>query len=289
MNRDKRKPFPFLTCAVIFALVFVFSHVMAPGANATTPERIVSLAPNITEILFHLGLGKNVVAVTTFCDFPPEALNKPKVGGFSNPSVEAIVAQRPDIVIMTDDGNPLYVAIKLQQLGIRTYVFRARKIKELPEAIRDLGKQLGVSKVANEKAEEVQRKLSKFKRGPLKNKILAMFVVQPDPLLVAGPNTLIGEAMAMLGLENIAAGSTQFYPKLSLEEVLRRQPQIIFIGQSKGMEEDIQNLLIRLKRLPAVQRGNVYVIRDTIFRLGPRITMGLEEMNAAITKSGVQR
>ncbi|MCX7817177.1 MAG: helical backbone metal receptor [Syntrophales bacterium] len=282
-NKHRTTPYPVIFLLVSFCNVFFF--LTYTEANAAPPKRIVSLAPNITEILFSLGLGERVVAVTTFCDYPQEALKKPKVGGFSNPSIEAIVAAKPDLVIMTDDGNPLHIAIKLHQLGIRTYVFRARKIKELPEAIRALGKYLEVPKVANERADELQRKLNKFQGKRLKDKILAMFVVQPDPLIVAGPNTLIGEAMDMLGLENIAANTTQFYPKLSLEEVMNRQPQIIFVGQSKGMEEDIQNLLSRLKKLPAVQMGKVYIIRDTIFRLGPRITIGLEEMNAAIAKS----
>ncbi|HAJ26370.1 MAG TPA: ABC transporter substrate-binding protein, partial [Syntrophus sp. (in: bacteria)] len=114
-----------------FSIIFfgsLFFLLISCPAQAAPPQRIVSLAPNITEILFDLGLGAQIVAVTTYCDYPREALSKPKIGGFANPSLEAIVATQPDLVMLTEDGNPQEILAKLKKIGIRTYVFRARSI-----------------------------------------------------------------------------------------------------------------------------------------------------------------
>jgi len=109
--------------AAIFVLLL--SLLGESGAAASPPRRIVSLAPNITEIVFGLGLGDRLVGVTTYCDFPRAVLKKPKIGGFSNPSLEAILALRPDAVILTEDGNPPEIAPRLEKLGISIHVFRS--------------------------------------------------------------------------------------------------------------------------------------------------------------------
>ena len=276
-----------------FSIIFfgsLFFLLISCPAQAAPPQRIVSLAPNITEILFDLGLGAQIVAVTTYCDYPREALSKPKIGGFANPSLEAIVATQPDLVMLTEDGNPQEILAKLKKIGIRTYVFRARSIEELPEAIRQLGLFLDVGKRADKKARTMEAQLDRFKsetakRSPL-NKPKALFVIQPEPLIVAGSKTAMDEAMGLLGMRNIA-GASAHYTRYSLEETLRQQPQILFIGKSRGMEEDVKKLLKRLGRLDAVENGKVYTIKETLYRLGPRIIAGLREMKTAVDQSGL--
>ncbi|MFA6411942.1 MAG: helical backbone metal receptor [Syntrophales bacterium] len=274
---------------IIFFSGLFFLLISCP-AQAAPPQRIVSLAPNITEILFDLGLGEQIVAVTTYCDYPREALSKPKIGGFANPSLEAIVTAHPDLVILTEDGNPQEILAKLKKIGIRTYIFRARSIEELPEAIRQLGHFLDVGKRADKKARTMHVQLDRFKsetakRSPL-NKPKALFVIQPEPLIVAGAKTAMDEAMGLLGLKNIA-GASVHYTRYSLEETLRQQPQILFIGKSRGMEEDVKKLLKRLGRLDAIKNGKVYTIKETLYRLGPRIIAGLNEMKTAVDQSGL--
>src|SRR3970040_554465 len=112
---------------------------------AAPPQRIVSLAPSTTEILFALGLGDRIVGVTSFCDYPEEAQKKPKIGGMSNPSLEAVVTMKPDLVVMTTDGNPKEFEARLRSLKIRTYVFTARRLAELPQGIRDMGVIVGAA------------------------------------------------------------------------------------------------------------------------------------------------
>ncbi|MDI9570974.1 MAG: helical backbone metal receptor [Pseudomonadota bacterium] len=263
----------------------------AAAATVSPPRRIVSLAPNLTEIVFALGLGDRLVGVTTFCDFPQAARRKPKIGGFSNPSLEAIMALRPDAVLLTEDGNPPEIASRLERLGMPIHVFRARKIEELPGALREMGRYLRVEEAARRQAAEMERRLTDLRttasqrRGAANPK--ALFVIQPEPLIVAGPGTPMDDAMKILGLANIAGDATGHYPKYSLEETLRRQPRLLFIGQSPGMEEDARRLCRRLRTLEAVREGRVYTIRETLFRLGPRVFIGLEEMKEAVSQSGL--
>ena len=275
--------------ATIFVLLLCLLG--SSGGAASPPRRIVSLAPNITEIIFGLGLGDRLVGVTTYCDFPQAARKKHKIGGFSNPSLEAILALRPDAVILTEDGNPQEIAPRLERLGISIHVFRARKIEELPGALREMGRFLQVEAAARRQAAEMERRLKDYRSSARQRRRAAnpkaLFIIQPEPLIVAGPGTPMDDAMNIMGLANIADDVTGRYPKYSLEETLRRQPQLLFIGQGPGMEEDVRRLSRRLRTLEAVRLGRVYTIRETLFRLGPRVFIGLEEMKAAVVQSGL--
>jgi iron complex transport system substrate-binding protein len=256
-------------------------------AFASPPERIVSLAPSVTEILYDLGLEDRVAAVTTFCDYPPRAMHKPKVGGFANPSLEAIIAARPDLVIMTDEGNPREVYERLQKLGITTYTFRAKRLSELPRGIRDLGVALGIKDQAFKRAATIETKLRTYKRRvqksppPYVNK-KALFIIQPEPLIVAGPETVIDDALKLLGLQNIASDTDARYPKYSIEEVIRRSPDVLFIGIGPMTKESSKNLLKRLENLEAVRKGHIYYTSEALYRLTPKVITGIEEIAGSL-------
>jgi iron complex transport system substrate-binding protein len=256
------------------------------AAAAAFPVRIVSLAPNLTEILYDLGVADRVAGVTDFCDYPPGAKLKPKVGGFVNPSLETIVALRPDCVVMTEDGNPRALERRLRKLGIRTYVFKARRIRNLPREIRAMGEMLGVGAVADRRADSIEtriRRIEKVSKTASRTKIKkALFIFQPSPLIAAGKGTNVDDAFKILGIENIAAAGSTRYPKYSLEEIIRLRPDALFFGKGNGMEERIKPLMERLATLDAVRSGRVYFIGDAIYRLGPRIASALEEMAACL-------
>lgn len=263
------------------------STVFCNAAFCAAPSRIVSLAPSITEILYDLGMANRIAAVTDFCDYPEEAKGKPKVGGFANPSLEAIIAARPDLVIVTEDGNPVDVYRKLQKLGMNTYVFRAKRLRELPQGIRDLGTALGMEKRAAKRASEIEAQLNHYAKkvrsssshAPRK----ALFILHPEPLLVAGKNTVIDDALTLLGLQNIAADAGAPYAKYTVEEVVRRSPDVVFIGRGPMSGNLSKALLLRLKTLDAVQRGHVYYTSELLYRLTPRTILGIEEMAKHLT------
>lgn len=269
---------------LIICLLVLSAALMSTRATfCAPPSRIVSLAPSITEILFDLGAENRVVAVTDFCDYPAEARRKPRIGGFANPSLEAIVATRPDVVIMTEEGNPVEIYKRLQKLGIRTYIFRARRLAELPQGIRDLGGALGIAGVAAKRAAAVEKQLAGLAKkakasapGGKTRKVL--FVIHPEPLLVAGRETIIDDALTLLGAENIAADAGTKYPKFTIEEIVRRSPDVIFIGQGPMSANLSKSLMKRLETLEAVRKGRVYYVSELLYRLTPRTVTGIEEL-----------
>ena len=256
------------------------------AAAAASPGRIVSLAPNLTEILYDLGVENRIAAVTDYCDYPPGARTKPKIGGFVNPSLEAIVSLRPDWVVMTEDGNPQVLERRLRTLGIRTYIFKARRIKELPQEIRTIGRILGVGTAADRRADWIETRIRLIGKGTgtasQRRVGKAIFIVQPTPLIAAGKETTIDDAFTILGIDNIAASGKTRYPKYSLEEIIRLGPDALFFGRGRGMEERVKPLIERLSTLDAVRSGRVFFVGEAIYRLGPRIVSGLEEMAACL-------
>jgi len=255
---------------------------MVATAAAAPPGRIVSLAPNLTEILYDLGLEERIAAVTNYCDYPPEARAKPRVGGFANPSLERIVSLRPDWVFMTEDGNPQVLERRLKALGIRTYTFQARRIRDLPGEIRAMGKALGIKSEADRRARRIEegiRRIGETARTARRREVRsAIFIVQPMPLIAAGKGTAIDDALAILGIDNVAATGNTGYPKYSIEEIIRLGPDALFFGKGRGMESHAKPLIEKLGSLEAVRSRRVYFIDETIYRLGPRIPSALEEM-----------
>jgi ABC-type hemin transport system substrate-binding protein len=272
-------------------VLVIFICSLSIPCHAGTPRRIVSLAPNMTEILFALGLGDRIVGVTSFCDYPPEARTKPKVGGMSNPSLEAVVSLKPDIVVMTTDGNPKEFEERLRSLHIRTYVSTSRRIKDLAKGIRELGAALDVRDRADRLAADNETRLERLAAvkpaGPEKR---ILFIVWPDPLIVAGPGTVIDDAIKIAGAENVAARSISEYPKYSIEAILQDRPDMIVIGPDMrenshaNIRKLSRGLLARLRILPAVKNGKVFYVSDDLYRLGPRTVRGIEELRTVLER-----
>jgi iron complex transport system substrate-binding protein len=292
----------FITILLIIGVGF-----SADAEPVSPPKRIVSLAPSMTEIMFALGLQDHIVGLTTFCDYPEEAKKKPKIGGMSNPSLEAVLSLKPDLVVMTTDGNPREFEERLHSLKIRTYVFSARRIAELPRGIREMGAALAVPERAEALAQEIEAALAGSKTSGAKNKGInsaickepvlegsnrgqsvmpkkVLFIVWPEPLLVAGPGTAIHDAFVLLDLDNAASGAQTTYPRYSIEEVIRQAPEVLFIGKASGMNMSAvsQGILKKLSSIPAVKSGSVCYVGDGLYRLGPRIVEGIKELAACV-------
>ena len=280
-----KSSFQFSKILFCFIFLILFHLSLVTAVYAEPPKRIISLAPNMTEILFAIGLGDRIVGITNFCDYPEEAKKKQKIGGMSNPSLEAVVSLKPDIVVMTTDGNPKEFEERLHSLKIRTYVFKARRLLELPGGIRDLGTFLGVKNKADELAKEIEVKINKLAVGKNSKLRKILFIVWPEPLIVAGPGTAIDDAITVLGYENIASKAKASYPKYSIEEIIRQSPDVIFIGRGHvNMKEVSKGLLKRLAIVPAVKNGSVFYVSNSLYRLGPRVIKGIEEIADCLIK-----
>ena len=266
---------------VVRHLLFVICYLLVTSTVfAESPQRIITLAPSMTEIVFAAGLGDNIVGVTSYCDYPEEALSKPKIGGMTNPSLEAVVSLKPDIVLMTTDGNPKEFEQRLHSMNIRTYVFRARTIAQLPDGIRKLGQELEEEGKFNALALEIENAMNTFNGQKQRGNKKVLFMIWPEPLMVAGPGTAIHDAINLLGATNIAEDARIQYPKYSIEEIVRRSPDIIFIGKASGMDmqKTSAGLLKRISYIPAVKNNKIFFVGDGLYRLGPRIIPGIKEL-----------
>jgi len=276
-------------------IFFVLTAIVCGMGNASfaaAPQRIISLSPATTEILFALGLGERIVGVTSFCDHPPEAKQKAKVGGMSNPSLESILSLKPDIVVLTTDGNPQEAEERLRGMKLRTYVWTARTLAELPGGIRELAKALEAGDRGEALASDIERSLKQYSahtgvpdpKHAAQNapRIKVLYIVWPEPLLVAGPGTAIHDAITLLGMENTAARAMTSYPRYSIEEVIREAPDVLCIGKGSGMDMRTvsEGILKKLRNIPAVKNGKVCYVSDSLYRLGPRVVAGIEELAA---------
>lgn len=277
-----------ITTVIICMLFLIGWSGVALCGTLPPPQRIVSLSPAMTEIIFSLGLGERVAGVTTVCDRPSEARSKTKIGGMANPSLEAIVALKPDIVVMTNDGNPKAISERLHKLGIRTHVFTSRRLTEIPAGIREMGQALGAQPAADRLAGNIEkaiRDVSSSQRGKTSRTNSgggrkALFVIWPTPLIVAGPGTILDDAMQMSGLHNIAADGKVAYPRFSVEAVIERQPDLILIGKGHDdMKTLAKSFLKSISMLDAAKKGRICFMDDALYRPGPRIPAGMAELD----------
>jgi iron complex transport system substrate-binding protein len=249
------------------------------------PVRIVSLAPNLTEILFALGLGEQVAGVTTFCDWPEEAKEKPRVGGFINPSLEAIVALDPDLVVATADGNRRRDVEALETLGLAVFVVDTKSFGEIEETILTVGRVTGQEKEALALTEEMSRRLRHVRESVGDRPLTTVFVaLDRNPLITAGKGTFVDELVTLAGGRNIVADSPVKYPVYSMEQLLAADPEVI-VGAAGRPAESQGEAAARWRELPggsglgAVREEKVYELGEgDFFRPGPRIIGSLEKM-----------
>lgn len=255
------------------------------GRSVRVPQpvnRIVSLAPSLTELVFALGAGNRLVADTDYCDYPPEALRKPKVGGAINPSIEQIVAFRPDIVLMTKSLNRRETVLALDQLGIASYATDPRTVESVLASFQQLGELIGERDAGERVAESLRSRLSDLKRRiGTRSPRRVLFIVWLDPFITIGRDTFIADALRYAGAASVIV-TTQDWPHISLEEVVRLQPDYLIFATSRD-ESVMQhfNELITLpgwRSLHAVRNKRIAIISDAIDRPSPRIVDAIEEL-----------
>ncbi|HKP11141.1 MAG TPA: ABC transporter substrate-binding protein, partial [Blastocatellia bacterium] len=194
------------------------------------PQRIVSLAPSITETLFALGLGDRVVGVTSYCDYPPEATAKEKVGDTLRPSVERIVALRADLVIASTASQLEQFVHKLGDLGIAVYVSNPRKVADVAETIARLGELTGATERARQLSSDLQNRMAAIDarvRAAPRPRVLIL--LGTEPLITAGGGTFVNDLIERAGGDSVAARETAEYPQYSLETAVASRPEVIFL------------------------------------------------------------
>jgi iron complex transport system substrate-binding protein len=246
------------------------------------PRRIISLAPNITEILFGLGLDEEIVGVSTHCNFPERAKSKVQVGSYISLDFEKILFLKPDVIIATGAGNTRDMVERLEKLGFPTYVIFPKNFDGILRSIDHLGKVVDRQKEAMAVIQEMKRRRQRvidLTRGLPRTRVFLQ--IGEAPIVTVGKGSFADDLIGLAGGENIAGEEKEMYPRWSMEEILRRSPDVILIS-SMNPRGDYQRLLqewARWKVIPAVKNGRISLIdSDLIDRPSPRIIHGLEEI-----------
>ena len=254
-----------------------------------TPQRIISLAPSNTEILYALGLGDKLVARTDYDNYPPEVTQKPSIGGFSTPNIEQIVAMNPDLVLAAQI-QAAQVIPQLEADGITVVCLNPENLQQVLDSITLVGKVTGAEQAASDLVASMQQRIdaitSKTKDLTAAQRPRTMYLVWPDPIMVGGGDTLQGEMIQAAGGTNIAQ-DLKGYATMNIESVLAANPQVMIASTGMGEGADAGYQFIktdsRLAETDARVNGQVYAVdQDLVSRAGPRIVDALEAFAKAI-------
>jgi iron complex transport system substrate-binding protein len=248
----------------------------------TDVRRIVSLAPNLTETVYALGLQERLAGDTDYCDYPKEAAGKPHVGGPMSPSIEAIVALQPDLVLATTSINRVETVAALERVGIAVYVSDPHSVEGLLAGIRKIADITGASASGKSMVDDLQARLDSLHaslNGSTPCRVL--FVVWSSPLISIGQGTFIADALKLAGAESVVK-STRNWPEMSLEEVIRLRPEYLVFA--RGHDDPDAGNLDALRKKPVyrdlkpVREGHVVSVSDSIDRPAPRMIDAIEAL-----------
>lgn len=253
----------------------------AARVRAAAVERIVSLAPSVTEILFALGVGDRLVGVSTYCDYPPAAAKIDRIGTFLSPNVELILSKRPDLVIgVPSPGNRKPVEM-LEDVGLRVVIVEPERVSAILSAIRTIAAAVGVADEGGKLVGSIERRMQSITarlQGAPRPKVL--MVVGRRPLVGVGKGTYQDELIELAHGTNVAVQTGQRWPNLGIEFVLEQAPDVI-IDAGMGSEEMDRESGVDFWRsfpsLPAVREGRIYGYHEyELLRPGPRVAETLE-------------
>lgn len=284
--------FPFRSLAALVWTLVLLATLMSAATRRVTdetgrtvdipayPQRIVSIAPSVTELLYGLGLEQRVVGRTDFCDFPPEARQKPSVGGLINPSVEMIVSLHPDLVIGTPEINKIEVANRLAQFHIPLYGIHVRSLEDVLRSLSDLGEITGAKTqsaalVRSLRARQtaVARRIAGLRRPRV------LYLIWYSPISVPGRDAFLTDLVARAGGQSISGDLNREWAQMSLEEIVRRDPEFILIPESNESSPPVEQLKTwpGWKATTAARTHRILVVRDSANHPSPRLFDALEE------------
>jgi len=244
------------------------------------PKRVISLAPSLTEIVFDLGAGHTLVGRTTRCNEPPEALKIPDIGAYMSPDLERIIALRPDLVLSPERGIRKEVLDRLTELEIPTFVDNGETVDDIVHSVKRLGMILGKGADAEAAVDRFQKRRQAVReRVHNASKPLVLFAVGIRPLVLAGGRSFIGSLIREAGGANVAEEAAVPYPKFSMEEVARRDPDIIIVLNKDCRYGECFDDWRTHQDLRAARNNQIYQLdADLIARPSTRIMDALEQL-----------
>jgi iron complex transport system substrate-binding protein len=243
------------------------------------PQRIISLAPSITETLYLLGVQDRLIGVTIQCVWPEDAKKKPKIGDLLNPNYEVILAAQPDLIIASTAGNDRGAIMKLTGLGLPVYVAAARNVEKILQSVEEIGRITDCSERGHQLAVQMRERLDKIKlRIAGLPPVRAFFITWLDPLLAPGKNTFENDVLSLAGVVSITSDIPQYYPRYSLEQILVKDPDVIITVKQEGNPIPDFRKIAGWRDLRAVKQGKVYVLTEYLQHPSPLFVDGVEEL-----------
>lgn len=253
---------------------------------AAEPQRIVSLAPSNTEILYALGLGARVVGVTEFCNYPPAAAQKPKIGGFSDVNTEKVVEAQPDLILVASIHIP-EVLPALEELGFTVLVLDARDLPGVLEGIRLVGKVAAQEEAAESLTAQMQQRADAVAQAVAGRERPRVYWELDSTLWTAGPGSFVQDLIERAGGQNIAADAERAWVQLNAETIIAADPEVIFLA-SHPYGESAESVAARAgwDKISAVVNGRIVELTeeqvDIVSRPGPRVIDALELIARAL-------
>ena len=269
---------------IIFTAISIFTGCREKKVDKNGINRIVSLGPSATEILFAIGADKQLVACTDFCDYPAEAKTKASVGGFAANSIslESIISYEPDLVYLFSGMHDSLIK-PLQDMGINVYVSKAASVDDVKKEIIEIGTITGHSAEAEDVVKEMNILLAEARNKSAEAKKngsspLIYWQVWDDPLMTAGKNSFINDIITLAGGINIFGEENSDYPIISDEAVIAAKPQFIFITKASD-NYSVTNNKIMFYAMKKDSGASVHYVNDDKFsRPGPRCAEAVQDL-----------
>jgi iron complex transport system substrate-binding protein len=263
----------------VWADISVTDDAGQPVVLEKPAQRIISLAPYITELLFAAGAGEAIVAVTEFSDYPEAARSLAQVGGGGGLDLEAIMALQPDLVVAWQSGNPRGQVEHLQSLGITVFSSEPRRLQDVPATLRRLGRLAGTESVAAAQVDSFNHRYAELQEQYAQRpKVSVFYQIWEQPLMTLNGEHLFSDVLRLCGGENVFNALPTLAPQIDVEAVLLANPDVIVVAA----DDEGSPLLAAWQRWPqlsAVKQGHVYAIqRDQLVRHSPRILDGAERL-----------
>jgi iron complex transport system substrate-binding protein len=243
-------------------------------------KRIISLAPNITEVLFHVGAGEQIVGADEYSNYPPEAKEIQRVNNYAAANYELILSLKPDLVIAWQSGNGDKIIEPLRKLGIPVFVVETREIEQVPNLFRRFGKLSGQDKIAEKRALEFTERLKKLRTTNAKKlPVRTFYQIWDEPLITLNGKHMVSSVIELCGGVNIFADAIPLVPYVNIESVVAADPQVIIAGGSQDEQPHWFKSWQKWYGISAVIKSQIYLIpADLMQRHSVRILDGAEMM-----------
>ena len=269
-----------LACGAVHAAITVVDDGGAKVTLQKPAQRIISMAPHVTELLFAAGGGARIVGAMNFSDYPEDAKKIPLVGSSSQLDMERVIALKPDLLVVWQSGNTARQLEQLRSLGIPVFQSEPQKLDQVADSLLRLGQLMGTEPAAKAAASQFRAQIAALGARYGKRPVVKVFYqIWDKPLYTLNGQHIVSDAIRLCGGENVFAPLKVKAPEVSVEAVMQADPEAIFGGDQHDRADAGLNIWKPYKGMLAVKRGNLFTLGgELLTRAGPRMVLGVADM-----------